>query len=219
MSLADRGESAQQHINSLARDRAADVKYFERLGADRTEHARGLAVGLGISLRGKYGGDAVGNRDRPIRCYQAMPQQFVVRRQAVARDHRGASKTAQSACGHHLERPHTEPLRARRSGRLKHRAKGVEVMAGDDRAGFRNVAHQMRVAVIGDVKNVKVAAHAPQMPWIIDESIQQTVRVEHRPAETVARAVGDGARETPLEGRPHQHRINLAGLFHAQPIE
>ena len=98
-------------------------------------------------------------------------------------------------------------------------AKGVEVMTSNNRARLWNVAHQMGVAVIGDVKNVKFIERAPQMPRVIEVSIQQTVGVEPDSPESPPFIGNPCATEASREAWPHQDRRNLFGVFHSETIE
>jgi hypothetical protein len=92
-------------------------------------------------------------------------------------------------------------------------------MASDNRSSVRNVAHQVRVAVIGNVKDVKVAALSPQITRVVEESIQQSVSVEPRMAETLVFTGRGRPREAPLERGPYQHWFNLVSRFRTETIE
>jgi len=107
----------------------------------------------------------------------------------------------------------------RRNRRLEYDAKGVEVMASDNRASVRNVAHQMGVAVISNVKKVKVTARAPQIPRVIEVSIQQTVSVEPSTAETFAFTSRGRPGKASLEGGPYEHWFNLVSPLRTEKFE
>jgi hypothetical protein len=195
------------------------MEYLECIGSARTEHARRLGVRLRVRQRGKYGRDPDRNRNRPLRLHYPMAQQLVTGRFAVARNQRGAAKTAHRTLSHHSQRPRDEPSGERRNGRFEYEAKGVEIMTSDNRATLWNVAHQMGVAVISNVKDVKLIERAPQIPRVIEVSIQQAVRVEPDPLQTPCFIGDQRASEAPLEVRPHQDRRNLVGVFRSKTIE
>ena len=91
-------------------------------------------------------------------------------------------------------------------------------MASDNRASLWNMAHQVRVAVIGNVENVKFIERTPQIPRVIEVSIQQTVGVEADPPETPRSICCQRASKAPLEGRPNQDRRNLVSVFRSETI-
>ena len=128
---AQSGDDIQQHVDALARNRAADVQQLDTVVGRRTEKRGGLSIRarLGSSAaRGMhtvwYHDDAFGGNDRG-------------RHQRVAR--RGAHAQDLPRRSHSLEQsPAERPFDDRPAvGPGEHAAKGVEVVAGDERPACR----------------------------------------------------------------------------------
>ena len=153
----DAGEDVEQHVDALARDRAADVQQLD--AAPRPEQPRRLDVGRRVGVRRAAGVGAVGNDRQPIRAGSRPASTSASRVASLSHAHvRGLAQTRRESAASSSGTAHER----RSSSRLQHRAERVEVVAGHERAAGRQRVHQVRVAVIDDVEHVEAAAQRRQ---------------------------------------------------------
>ena len=173
------GHDAQQHVDSLARDGAADVENFGHAGIGGAEQTRGSGVGGFIGARRTGGMHAVGNYHETVGRNHRVGDERVARGDAVAANARRLAHPGEGPPRHHAKRQ-----RAPLGAGSEQATERVEVVAGHDGARARKLVHEMSVAVVDDVEDVEAAAQAPQRARVIEEAVERAVSVETCGVET-----------------------------------
>jgi hypothetical protein len=120
-------KDAEQNVDALARDGAADVEEFGAGAGGAFEHASELAVGGGIGIGLKGGVNAIVDDGEAVGSDERVREDFVASDSGVASDVRGLPQTGEDAAGHGAK------WKGARFGlRREQTAKRVEVVAGDD---------------------------------------------------------------------------------------
>ena len=178
MGGAQRIEHAQQHVNPLARDRAADVQQIDE-GPALTEQPRGVDVGRRLGVRRAARMRAVRHDRRAVRGDAGLCHQRVARGVAVARDVTGLLQPVQNVAGHRAEH-----RRSRLELRVEHAAEGVQIVARDDRPPGREPVDELRVAVVDDVKQIEALGKAGHEPRVVPQTVRHPIDASHprRPA-------------------------------------
>ena len=201
---ANRRRNAQQHVDALARRRAADVQDFHR--ARRGLHEpRGRAIGGGGGLHREHVVDAERRDHQPILPHEPTRNQLVPDGGGIARHAGGALQAGENPARHRLKRRRPSIL-----DRRQHRPERVEIMTGDHRSLRRQRVCELRIAVIDDVKDVMIVHRPADAARIIPEPIQETIGVHGRPRATAHRH--RHAREPPGKRRAQQRRRHGAGM-------
>ena len=146
---AQRVEHAQQHVDPLARDRAADVEQVDECPAV-TEQSRGVDVGGRLGVRRAARMRTVRHDRRPLAGNAGLRDEGVAGGVAVAGDVTGLLQPIKNVAGHRAKE-----RRARLERRVEHAAKRVQVVTRDDRPASRKPVDELRVAVVDDVKQIE----------------------------------------------------------------
>jgi len=172
----------QQHVDALAGNRAADVQKLGVARRSRAEQARGFNVGGGLSVRRTARVRAVRHDRAAIGSDSSPGYERVPRGVAVAGN---MSRLAQP--GQDVTRHRTEYRRSALQRWIENTAEGIEIVARHDRPFRRQTMHEMRVAVIDDVKHIEVIPLLTQLARIIPEAPGQPVSQVRAAASTYHR--------------------------------
>src|SRR5690606_33264390 len=108
-----------------------------------------------------------------------------------------------------------ERRRAALDARLQDRAERIQVVAGDEHARGGQFVHEMPVAVIDDVEDVRLAAKAAHAPRVVPEAAGEAIERERwaRPA----RAWQPG--RTRRERRTHELDVDAGGVLTLEALD
>ena len=141
----------QENVDTLSRDRTADVKHHDR--ADRrTNETIGFTIALGIGTAEVIRTNAYSCDHGAIGWNDAARHQFVPNRGGVTSHPSRTLQPGEHMASHRLEQP-----RAGLVGRPEHRAKRVEIVTGHHGSSRRQTVHKLRIAVVDHVKYIVFA--------------------------------------------------------------
>ena len=171
MQPAQSGDDIQQHVDALARNRAADVQQLDMpaTGADRAA-TRPVDPRRAPVSRAVQGMHAVWHDDDTFGRNRRRRDQLVARGCAPAQDLPRRFHPVE-------ESPAECPLDDRTAVRSReHAAKRVQIVAGDERPACWQVRRQMRIAVVDDVEEIEVSDPGAKPSRVVPDAVEDPIR-------------------------------------------
>jgi hypothetical protein len=152
------------------------MKQVNRPGLTGSEQRRGGQIRACIQGWRESFVHTQGHDGDAIAVDETVRQQFVAHGRGIAADVRSLTEP-----GEYPSRQHLEPLRARLRVGQKDTTEGVQVVTCHYGASRGKRMNEVTVAVIDDVKEVETPSDRSEMPRIVEDSIDQSVRRPARP--------------------------------------
>src|SRR5207249_11977181 len=142
----------------------------DRVGGNTIKQTSRFSICRRIRFRLASWMDAERNDSHAFGRDQAMSKQFIANCNAVTGDASSLAKSVQNAFGHHPKQ-----FRFLVTVGVKQTAESVKVVTRDDRSSGRQIMHELRIALINHVKDIKCLNVRLDKPLVIPETTHQSV--------------------------------------------